>query len=171
MLKVVLTGPESSGKSTLALDLVNALSQACLVPELARSYLTYLGRQYTKLDFLRMAKGQMAWQAWYADQQPNVLIVDTDHTVFQIWAQEKYGTIDPLIQEWRAKMMPDLYLLCSPEMPWEADPLRENPTNRHELYEKYHQHLVAIGARFHCLSGDRERRLHNALLHIQDCLK
>lgn len=58
MKKVVVIGPESTGKSTLSEQLANHY-QTVWVPEFARGYLETLGRAYNQDDLLRIAEGQL----------------------------------------------------------------------------------------------------------------
>ena len=162
MLKVAIVGPESSGKTSLANDLASGLSVR-VVPEFARTYLSALGRQYDIADFKAMVVGQMAWENWYAQLQPKVLLCDTNHVVFQIWAEESYGQTDSLVENWAENDHVDLYLLCAPDMPWEPDALREHPNDRERLFDRYEALLLQKQYPFVALSGNRQERKDIAL--------
>lgn len=167
MKTIVVTGPESAGKTTLAQDLASSLEGALYVPEFARVYLDAAGSDYTFSDYISMLKGQRAWQEWYGLKQPKYLICDTDYTVFQVWAQEKYGVMPNELYAWKTKHKADLYLLCVPEMPWEPDPLRESPESRERLFEVYLTLLQSEQHRFEIMQGDRATRFSSSVLALR----
>lgn len=175
-LKIVVTGPESSGKTAIADALAQVLATN-RVPEFARCYLTHLGRPYHRGDLKRIGAGQSAWERWYADRLPlgrnaGILLCDTDWTVLQIWEQFRFG-IRP-DYEWPrgygAPVNADLYLLCAPDIPWSPDPLREHPEARDVLFGLYEQLLKERQARFVTLHGLHEVRLETALAAIRKLL-
>ncbi|WKN41810.1 ATP-binding protein [Tunicatimonas pelagia] len=141
MIKIVTTGPESSGKTTLAKALAECY-QVAWVPEYARDYLNGLDQDYQEKDLLEIAKGQIQREDEAAKNKPDLLICDTSLIVIKIWSEYRYGRCHPWILEQVEQRSVDLYLLCSPDIPWEADPLRENPTDRDELFEFYERALA-----------------------------
>jgi hypothetical protein len=166
-LKIVLTGPESSGKTTLATQLAAALN-APWVPEFARFYLGSLGRPYERTDLPRILSGQMAWENWYLQKSEHFLVCDTDWTVVYIWEQYRFIPDHPLIQIPPLSTLPVLYLLCAPDFPWQPDPLREHPEERSILFDRYQQLLNAQNLPFMVLSGSPEKRFAQAWQYIQD---
>ncbi|HND87107.1 MAG TPA: ATP-binding protein [Saprospiraceae bacterium] len=173
MRKFVITGPESSGKSTLAAALARALRTGW-VPEFARPFLQHLGRPYRHADLLAIAAGQAAWEDWYSERiaaqtdqcsTPHV-ICDTDWTVIRIW--DRYGfEQEPPLTLPRSATPPTAYLLCSPDIPWQPDPLREHPQEREKLFDLYERLLRDTGLPYAVLSGDEEKRLVAALSFIR----
>ena len=140
MLKIVLTGPESSGKTTLAEQLA-AHYKISWVPEYARSYLHQLGRSYREEDLLAIAQGQVQQEDKAARANPHLLICDTSLLVILIWSRVRYGRCHPWIKaQWQQRTV-DHYLLCRPDLPWHPDPQRENPHTRDELFVLYQQAL------------------------------
>lgn len=160
-IKIICTGPESSGKSTLAAALAEALGTPW-VPEFARSYLAYMGKAYQRLDLDCMEVGQWAWEDWYAQQMPasKPLICDTDWTVYAVWKKYVYGEV---FHSPGAVMEGRYYLLCSPDMPWTPDPLREHPEERHLLFDHYRTLLDIFELPYWVLTGGEEERLEQAL--------
>ncbi len=176
VFKIVVTGPESSGKTTLAQQLATALGVAC-VPEFARFYVAHLGRPYQRNDLKRIARGQQLWEDWFAQRitgqpiiQPTILVCDTDWTVIYIWGQYKYGAAPlPLFPSpFLPPASPTLYLLCVPDIPWQPDPLREHPAERDVLFEQYDHLLQSIRANYYILRGDAPSRLQTALRLVHE---
>jgi len=166
--RVVLTGPESSGKSTLAQDLAQALGR----PFAAEAARTYLAEQPFRgiEDLLAIHHAQRqaaetleALSSRGSANDLSVAIEDTDALTTWIWAEEKFGHVPEEIQADFAQLPPMLYLLCHPEVPWEADPLRENPTDRDRLFMRHLALLEAYGHSYVVLRGDRSQRLAEAL--------
>lgn len=166
--RVVLTGPESSGKSTMAQDLSKALNQP-FAAEAARAYLAekpFRGME----DLLAIHRAQRQASEELVSRNPggradslSVTIEDTDALTTWIWAEEKFGEVPEEIRADFGQHPPMLYLLCHPEIPWEPDPLRENPTDRDRLFDRHVALLEAYGFAYVVLRGDRSERLAEAL--------
>lgn len=163
-LTVVLVGPESSGKTTLAGKLA-AHYRAPWVAEVARDYLrdraagqAQAGGQadYDAADLEHIARAQLDAEHHLRATHPDLLILDTDLLVIDIWWRERFGRPpDWLIESLQhaAREPRRRYLLCAPDLPWEPDPLRENPQDRQRLYERYQRRLTDLGAIYRVNSG------------------
>jgi len=154
MLKIIVTGPESSGKTTLC----KALSEHYNLPftkEFAREYLTDLGKNYLQEDLLEIAKGQLENEQLITNNQ-QISLHDTDLITLKIWSDYKYDNCNNWILEQieKQKVENRFYLLCKPDLKWDYDPLRENPTNRNELLEIYKQELENLGHKFLIIKGE-----------------
>jgi nicotinamide riboside kinase len=90
-------------------------------------------------------------------------VFDTDILNFKIWSQEKFGRVHPEIERLVSELHYDLRLLCRPDIPWEPDPLRENPSDRDRLFTLWERELQAINAPYVIIEGDRDRRLRKAV--------
>lgn len=167
--KISITGPESTGKSTLAKLLANHY-QTVWVPEYARSYIEQLDRPYGKDDLIAIAKGQIRLEEELSIKANDFLFCDTDLTVLKIWAEHKYGKLDPFIQREYEHRSYDLHLLLDVDLPWKYDPQRENPDKRKFFFDWFEQELVAKNANYHIISGDSKERLNNACLAIDGLL-
>jgi nicotinamide riboside kinase len=161
-LRIAFTGPESSGKTTLAAWLSSFL-ELPFIEEYARTYLAdQIEYKQEDLDF--MAKKQ-------AELWPKLgLIADTEMHVFQIWSAVKYAEVSPLISELLNTQQFDHYFLCAPDIPWEADPLRENPLNREMLFDLYLEQLEKYGRNFTILTGNLENRQELIKVSISELL-
>lgn len=163
VFRVVITGPESSGKTTLATALSDAL-KVPLVPEVARKYLSKLGKKpYDIKDVQAMAKGQLQAAQKAQSSDSRLCIEDSDQLTLVIWCEEKFGHNPASIQQAWSKHPGHLYLLCAPDMPWESDPLRENPQDRDRLHGLHRQWLVQRQLPFIELTGSHAHRMTVAL--------
>ena len=147
MLKIIITGPESSGKTTLC----KALFQHFNIPfakEFARFYINKLEREYTQNDLLSIAKGQL-------ESELNSQLLDTDLITIKIWSEYKYGSCDKwiLTQIEKQKSEKRFYLLCKPDIPWQTDNQRENPNDREALFEIYKEELYELGHKYFIVEG------------------
>ncbi|MFP4090612.1 MAG: AAA family ATPase [Cyclobacteriaceae bacterium] len=167
-LKVIITGPESSGKTTLARQLATVFAEPW-VPEFARDYINTLDRKYQETDLLEIARGQIKREEEYTKEANQLLICDTGLEVLKIWSEYRFGRCHPWILEQLEKKRPELYLLCAPDIPWEYDPQRENPDDRQELFEIYRKELS--GQNVQEVSGSRQQRLATAQEAAQQFLK
>lgn len=149
--RIAFTGPECSGKTTLSEWLSGHLNWP-LAPEFARQFLSEKV-EYTHEDLLTIAQRQ--FELNHAQAQ---IICDTDLTVIQIWEEEKFKTNHDIIKRLVDSEAMDLYFLCKPDIPWVADPLRENPLDRMSLFNLYDQTLKALNRKFVVLSGTLEER-------------
>lgn len=162
--KIVVTGPESSGKTALAKGLA-VYYNVQWVPEMARAYLEGIGRSYLESDLLAIARSQIAKED-EAAQGASMIVCDTDLITIRIWGEEKYGRSDPWVIE-RVEQRPyDLWLLCAPDMPWEPDPLRENPHDRDRLFEAYERTLITLHKPYIVMRGQHEARMVEAIRNI-----
>jgi len=171
MLKrVAITGPESTGKTELAVWLANAY-QTLWVPEYAREYLEINGPDYLLEDVVAIARGQMTRENAATKNARKILFCDTDLLVTKIWCEVVFGTCPGWIEQQFLAHRYDLYLLCSPDIPWEPDPLRENPDNRKELFELYLKTLKDYKLPFQVVKGLGNIRFENACTFVDEMMK
>lgn len=169
MRKIVITGPECSGKSTLSENLANYFGVRW-VPEMARLYLDGLDRAYVEADLRAIAELQLRSEderAGWAKDEHKFLVCDTDLITIRIWGEEKYGRSDPWIVQRTEERPYDLWLLSKPDIPWEYDPQRENPHDRDRLFAVYEQLLKNLGKPYAVVGGDEGERLRQAVRAVQ----
>ena len=114
-----------------------------------------LDKDYTQNDLSAIAKGQLA-------SEHNFQLLDTDLITIKIWSEYKYGNCEKWILDTIEKQKTEkrFYLLCTPDIPWEADPQRENPISRDELFEIYKTELKRFGHQYIVVKGsDRVKNL------------
>lgn len=151
-MRIAFTGPESCGKSTLATWMSQAY-QLPLCEEYARKYLE-LDPNYDFSDLDKICEGQIA--AW--TKLGNTFVADTEMTVIKIWSEFRFHRLSNLILKEYSNQRFDHYFLCAPDIPWQQDPLRENPDNRDELFELYLAELNQMKRPFSVLSGNFSQR-------------
>ena len=167
VLKIAITGPESTGKSVLAELLANHF-HTLWVPEFARSYIDNLDRPYIAEDILKIAKGQLSHEKQLLKKSTGYLFCDTELIVTKIWSEFKYGFCDPWILRNIKNNKYHLFLLCNIDLPWIEDPQREHPRHRKQLFDLYLQELTKQNIPFRIVSGFGETRLKNAIAAIHD---
>ena len=163
--KIVVTGPESTGKSTLCEQLAKKYN-TIWVPEYAREYLLKLGRPYTYDDLLIIAKGQLEQEDRItASSKSPMVFIDTDMYVMKVWCEYVFGKCHSFILDEIVKRKYDTYLLCNTDLPWVADELREYPDleSRERLYHMYKDLMINQPTPWFEISGNYEQRLSNAI--------
>lgn len=169
MIRISVTGPESTGKSWLAQNLAGHY-KTLWVPEYARKYLESINRPYTYDDILIIAQNQFDEENSLA-QTTDLLFCDTDFGVTSIWCKVKYGKCHDWITEKLEQNYYDLYLLCDIDLPWQYDPLREHPEMRVTLFEMYQDLLSAHGFNYRIVSGTGDERLQNAIAFVDEYIR
>lgn len=166
LLKIAITGPESTGKSMLAQQLADYY-MTVWVPEFARVHLLNIGRPYNYDDILEIAQNQRASEKAFEPLAKSVLFSDTELIVTKIWCDVKYQKCHPWIVEEVKNQHYDLYLLMDADLPWEYDPLREHPENRDYLLSLYKNELDLHGFNYEVVSGNGEARFQHALRYVE----
>jgi nicotinamide riboside kinase len=165
-LKIAFTGPESSGKTTMA-ELIAKAYSSSFIPEYAREFLKDK-TTYTLADLDVIAKQQV--ELCKASKN-KLLISDTEMAVMLIWSKEKFKEVSPTIQSyWKAQDFDHLFL-CAPDIPWEADKLRENPLDRERLFVLYEELLTKNNCSFSILRGSLNQRIIDCKKQMELLLK
>lgn len=171
--KLVIIGPESTGKSTLSEQLA-VHYQTRWVPEYAREYLTNLDRPYDYDDLLIIAHRQLEQEDRIsaACTEP-VLFVDTDMYVMKVWCEFVFGKCHSFILDQIVKRHYDGYLLCDTDLPWVADALREYPDleNRKRLFHMYHDLLINQARPWSLIRGDYNERFQKGIRATEEILR
>lgn len=163
-MRIAFTGPESCGKSTLA-KWVSEQYNLPLSEEFAREFLAQK-ESYIQDDLDIITSGQLLdWK-----KKGTKFVADTEMTVLKIWSEYRFKSTSPLILEAQQNQSFEHYFLCAPDIPWEADPLRENPLNREELFFLYEQELIHHQCPFTILKGSLEARQKEVNFILHDLL-
>lgn len=164
-MRIAITGPESSGKTTLTKALAEALGWRSAF-EYAREYLENTNGAYGFDDLEKIAEGH--FDRIKGDDLD--IVVDTDFIVMKVWSDVRFGKTAEKIKELINRNLFDLHIVCMPDIPWEPDPLRENPMDRDVLLKHYIEELEASNKKWTSVSGSHEERLTKALREIQNLL-
>ena len=175
LIKIVLFGPESTGKTTLAQDLA-AHYNTLWVPEYAREYLQDKWDREHKTcepeDLLPIAEGQMRLENALAAKAKDLLICDTDLLETKVYSETYYtGECDPELEKYALQNSYDLYLLTYIDTPWIKDDLRDKPEARQEMFDHFRSALEKYQRNFVILKGNRKDRMARAVALINNLLQ
>ncbi len=170
--KIVILGPESTGKSTLCEALAKHYNTNWC-PEYARQYLSENGTNYNYDDLLIIAKGQLAGEDDYVQKTSEMLIIDTDMYVMKVWCEYVFNNCHPFILEKINERKYDAYLLCDIDLPWAPDEMREYPNEqpRQELFTIYKELLMNQNTPWGIVNGLGAERTNNAIEIIEKLIK
>ncbi len=171
MKKIVVIGPESTGKSTLCAALA-AYYNTIWCKEYARQYLLENGTDYTYDNLLTIAKGQLALEKEAKTKANKLFVVDTDMYVMKVWCEFVFNKCHIEILQEAAQQKTDLYLLCNTDLPWTKDELREYPdaTTRQKLFLHYKDIVINSGVAWALVSGIGQERTDAAINAIEKML-
>lgn len=175
LIKVVLFGPESSGKTTLAKALAEHYN-TLWVPEYSRAYLQKKWDREHKIcepkDILPIGQGQMQTENTLSQQATKILFCDTDLLETKVYSEAYFdGFCDPLLATYALKNKYDLYLLTDIDIPWEQDDLRDRPTRRKEMFGYFEKALNDYTRNYVTINGELQERLSKATKYIDQLLK
>jgi len=174
IIKVVLFGPESTGKTTLSKHLARHYNTVW-APEYAREYLQNKWNNERKTcensDLIPIAIGQMKLENELAKKADKILICDTDLLETKVYSEVFYGGfVDEKLEEAAAINKYDLYLLTYIDTPWEKDDLRDRPEERLEMFNAFESALKKYKRPYITLKGDKTTRLKTAIKAIDEIL-
>jgi NadR type nicotinamide-nucleotide adenylyltransferase len=172
--KIVIVGPESTGKSTLSENLANHFKTEW-VREYAREYLDKNGNDYTFENLYEIAEGQLASEDaglmhlqeknFKKTQNTIPLIIDTDMYVIKVWSEFVFNKCDNRVLSEIATRKYDGYILCNTDVPWVQDTMREYPDliTREKLFYFYKEELSEQTVPWIIISGNYEVRTQQAI--------
>jgi len=177
--KIVVLGPESTGKSTLSEALAKHYGVVDC-KEYARQYLHENGTKYNFEDLLTIAKGQLTIEQQaiqkaeqlFIEKLKNKIIIDTNMYVMKVWCEYVFNDCHTFILDQINKRNYDLYLLADIDLPWSADEMREYPDEkpRQELFAIYKDILINQNTPWGIVSGAGDERTQNAIKLIDKVL-
>lgn len=175
VIKVVLFGPESTGKTTLSEQLARHYNTVW-VPEYAREYLQGKWNNERKTcephDLLPIAAGQMRLENGLTKKATNILICDTDLLETKVYSEAYYvGHCDPTLEKYALENSYDLYILTNIDIPWEEDDLRDKPNERSDMFRYFKDTLEKHHRNYILVTGSKRKRLQTAIEHIDKLMK
>ncbi|QWX83281.1 ATP-binding protein [Cellulophaga sp. HaHaR_3_176] len=174
IIKVVMFGPESTGKTTLSGQLAHYYNTVW-TPEYAREYLQDKWNEEKKTcepkDLLPIAEGQIRLENKLTKRANKILICDTDLLETKVYSEAYYiGYCDPVLEKHALQNTYDLYFLTYIDIPWEEDDLRDKPLERERMFEYFKETLEKYNRKYVLLKGDKNTRLKTAVEHINKLL-
>ena len=166
MIKVVLTGSESTGKTELARRLGQHF-QAPVAEEFVRDYAAARGGRLGFGDHGPIAKGQMASEDAAIARAKHLVILDTDLVSTVVYCEHYFGRSPEWIEREARARSGDLYLLMSPDIPWIADGVRDRGERREEMHDLFKQKLEHLGLTYEEIVGEREQRFQSAVRAVE----
>jgi len=167
-LRIVVCGPESTGKTELATELAGYYN-CSWIPEYARTYIGTLNRPYSLEDVYHIAGVQLEQTKQAAS---GMLIYDTWLIITKVWLDLVFGIKDEKIEKLIMSRPVDFFLLCEPDIPWYPDPVRENGGEaRQQLFLRYREEIERAGYPFSLVSGTGQERLASAVAGIDNYIK
>jgi nicotinamide riboside kinase len=171
--RIVVTGSECTGKTTLARTLASHFGVAC-VQEQARAYAESVDRELTVHDVEPIATAQRAAEDASLElaraRGHDCLVYDTDLVSTVVYARHYYGSCPPWIVAEARSRRANLYLLCDIDVPWEGDGVRDRPLAREAMHELFRSALVEFGTRPCVVRGLGPERLASALACVEEGL-
>lgn len=174
IIKIALFGPESTGKTTLAMQLAEYFKTAW-VPEFARNYLQEKWDKTGKIcdadDMLPIAYGQTKLENDSISIANKFLFCDTNLMVTKVFSEVYYNFCEPKLDKAAREHEYDLFFLTDIDVPWEKDDLRDKAEGRDAVFAVFKQTLIDNNKPFITLSGDKDLRLNKAIVIINDLEK
>jgi NadR type nicotinamide-nucleotide adenylyltransferase len=167
LLRAVLIGPESTGKTWLARDLVSHYN-VCWSQEYARQFVESHLRPVVYSDVEAIGRGQRACEDEAIAKARNagtpLVIHDTDLLSTVIYSRHYYGDCPISIESAAVTRIANLYLLHRPDVPWMTDGhQRAEPERRGELFARFRNTLVALRANVVEIGGEWADRRRSAI--------
>ncbi|MBE9466736.1 MAG: ATP-binding protein [Bacteroidetes bacterium] len=167
MKRIVIIGPESTGKTILSKNLAENF-KTVWVPEYARKYVENLKRPYNYGDLIKISEKQIKeFNNNYSDVN-KFIFFDTYLIITKIWFQVVYNKFPLFLDIEIKKSNIDLFLLCNTDIKWKPDGVRENPDKREELYNLYKTELENYNFNYKIISGVGKKRFENALKFLNE---
>lgn len=174
IIKIAMFGPESTGKTTLAIQLADHYKTAW-VPEFARDYLQEKWDKKQLIcdvnDMLPIAYGQTKFENYSLSIANKYLFCDTNLLVTKVFSEVYYDYCDPLLDKAAQEHEYDLFFLTDIDVPWEKDDLRDKAEGRDAVFAVFKKSLVENHKPFITLSGDKNLRLEKAIAIVDDFAK
>lgn len=174
IIRVVLYGPESTGKTTLAQQLATHYNTSW-APEYMRLYLDNKitdpeKELVTYEELIPIAKGQMWMENKKLETANTFLFCDTNLMELEVYANYYFGKSPKELSKYALKNTYELYVLTHIDVPWEIDAFRDRPEDRETMFNLFEQRLVDTNKPYIIAKGTEEDRLHFVIRYIDSYL-
>ena len=160
--KIIITGPESTGKTTMA-EYLSKEFNTIFIPEYARKYIQIRKNKYDYNDVLNITKHQIKELTKSYDNANQFVFFDTGLIITKIWFLEVFNKVPNLLENALRSIKIDYRLLCYPDIEWIPDEVRINKgEKRDELFLKYRQELDYYNFKYKIIKGRGKKRLLSA---------
>ena len=168
MHRIVICGPESTGKTALSKQLAMHYNAQC-VPEFAREYVSNLNRDYTYQDVEIIARNQIKQWKSLDEKENGLVFFDTGLIITKVWFTEVYDKAPSWLDDILSSYKPELYLLCFYDLEWEFDSIRENGSDERRAYffNKYFDEIKKSGCNYQIIRGFNQERFKLAVQTIE----
>lgn len=169
MIRVVLTGSESTGKTMLAGQLAAHFGVEW-VPEFVRGYAEERAGVIGFDDHGPIARGQIALEEEYRARARRLLVHDTDLVSTAVYCGHYFGHCPEWIEQEARRRLADLYLLMDIDVPWVPDPARDRGHLRPEMHALFERTLERLGANYVRVGGQWAERFETARRQVEALL-
>lgn len=170
-IKIVLIGPESTGKTTLARHLAEHFDTAWVreyLREFSEEKLKKNNKKVEKSDNYTLVKNQISLENEAIQKANNFLFCDTNFVQTMIYSELYFGEKDDFFDECLKNLKYDLYLLTEIDVEWEEDGIRDAPFERENHYKYFKKRLTELNKPFIEISGNEEQRKQKAIQIMND---
>jgi nicotinamide riboside kinase len=165
-IKIAIFGPESTGKTTLAIQLADHY-KTVWTPEFARNYLQKKwdnsNATCTLSDMLPIAYGQTKLENDNVLIANKYLFCDTNLMVTMVFSELYYGFCEPELKKAAVEHYYDLYFLTDIDIPWEKDDLRDGFEKRATFFNAFEKALISNNKPYIKISGSKAERFQKAI--------
>ncbi len=161
-LRIAVIGPESSGKSELCMHLAEHFNTAW-VPEYAREFLSGYDKKYTLDDIEHIFRVQFENEMKWVDSGRKIVFTDKEFIIGKVWCEHVFGTCPTFFNTMIRRFPYNLYLLTAADLPWQPDPLRENPGKGTFFFNWYEKILKEQMLSYRVISGSGDDRFRNGI--------
>ena len=179
VLRVALVGAESTGKTTLSIELAKHYNTVWVAEYGRENWEEKLAAQslkggdipeWTDEDFIHIAEEQQRRENEAARHANSVLICDTNAFATATWYERYAGKRHPVVDAIGNRDLVDLYLIPTPEVPFVQDGVRDGEKIRGWMHDRFVELIGKSGVPYQLITGPWEGRAEQAIAAIDALL-